>query len=380
MAHHVKQSACANCAYPFQPEEPDEFCPRCGQQNHDINLSVGHVLEEGLEGVFHFDSKVFRTLGLLLFKPGQLTRRFLAGQRVPYVPPIRLYVFISFLFFLVLSLQSNHGSRKPLREVFSEGQRQVQASGRAGRIEPLPGLVINTAPDTATLHRAAVRLRQRARQGDQKAADELVRLAAAEKILTGQRPAGPRPPVVARGGREEFDISQVDFAKLPEELSPAQVDSLIRSGGEEPTYFTRLSVRRYARWRDATTEEVVHQGLRGASIMMFLLMPLAALLLKGAYFRQHRYYISHLIFTVHMHCFLFLLLTFSNALQLIPRLHIPNALPWLVTAVYFIVALHTFYQQGWGRTVAKSLLLGVAYVLVLGFSAVSILALGVAVF
>ena len=56
------------------------------------------MVEEFLEGVFHFDGKVFRTAGLLMFKPGQLTKRFLEGPRMPYVPPIRLYVFISFVF------------------------------------------------------------------------------------------------------------------------------------------------------------------------------------------------------------------------------------------------------------------------------------------
>ncbi|MCR5887866.1 DUF3667 domain-containing protein [Hymenobacter sp. J193] len=101
MAHSsTKLPACANCGHAFQPEQPNEFCPSCGQQNHDLNVSFGHVLEETLEGIFHFDSKVFRTAGLLLFRPGQLTRRFMQGHRVGYVPPIRLYVFISFVFFL----------------------------------------------------------------------------------------------------------------------------------------------------------------------------------------------------------------------------------------------------------------------------------------
>lgn len=90
MAHSVtpaagaaahKQPACTNCAYAFVPDEPNEFCPRCGQQNHSVIIGFGHLVEEFLEGVFHFDGKVFRTAGLLLFKPGELTRRYLAGQR-----------------------------------------------------------------------------------------------------------------------------------------------------------------------------------------------------------------------------------------------------------------------------------------------------------
>ncbi|UOQ69216.1 hypothetical protein [Hymenobacter volaticus] len=60
MVHVVaKAPACANCAYVFVLTEPAEFCPRCGQQNHG-SLGVGHVAEEFLEGVFHFDGKIFR--------------------------------------------------------------------------------------------------------------------------------------------------------------------------------------------------------------------------------------------------------------------------------------------------------------------------------
>ena len=56
MAGHARQPACASCYYRFQPGEPNEFCPRREQQNHDINLGFGHVLEEGLEGIFHFEA------------------------------------------------------------------------------------------------------------------------------------------------------------------------------------------------------------------------------------------------------------------------------------------------------------------------------------
>ena len=108
MPHSAKQPICLNCTFAFVPEIPDDFCPRCGQQNQAIDLHVSHVLEETMEGLFHFDGKVFRTLQLLLFRPGELTRRFLAGHRMPYVPPIRLYIFISFLFFLALTMLKGH--------------------------------------------------------------------------------------------------------------------------------------------------------------------------------------------------------------------------------------------------------------------------------
>lgn len=378
MAHDVKQPACANCHYAFLPGEPDGYCPRCGQQNQDINLSFGHLLEEGLEGIFHFDSKVFRTLGLLLFRPGQLTRRFLGGQRVPYVPPVRLYVFISFMFFFVLSLQGGHGnSRKPLREEVIESLDKAEASSTAGRVEVMPGFIINTKPDSAARSRAARRPPQRAAAGPAKGAGTLAKQGGAPaQADTASRPGSKKIKFRALG----LSLDRLDFAKLPENLTARQADSLLRSIGEEPTFSKRLVVRRAARWRDVTREELVHQLLRGASIMMFLLMPLAALLLKGAYFRQRRYYIGHLIFTVHLHCFAFLLLTLLNTLALVPQLSRASGLLWLAGAVYFVVALHTFYEQSWGLTLAKSVLLGGAYVLVVAASLTMVATLGLAIF
>ena len=95
-------------------------------------------------------------------------------------------------------------------------------------------------------------------------------------------------------------------------------------------------------------------------MLLFLLMPLAALLLKGAYFRQHRHYVSHLIFTAHMQCVLFVFV----ALLLLEKLRLPEAFDALMLGgpmVSFVVALRTFYQQSWGRTLLKAGALGLAY-------------------
>ncbi|MFD1467436.1 DUF3667 domain-containing protein [Hymenobacter caeli] len=377
MAHHAtKQAACANCDYAFVPGEPDEFCPSCGQQNHAVEIGFGHVAEEFLEGIFHFDGKVFSTAKLLLFRPGELTRRFLAGHRVPYVPPIRLYVFISFVFFLLLGTQLGH-------EDAGEAEK---------RAEPAATKKLATTPDSDSISffqgpKAQRTARKSVDQAITKAfAARVDSLAAApatpgqQKALKAARREQARLVAAARAGGG-FQIAFAEIKRLPAHPTDAQVDSVVRSKGAVPSLMSRLAVRRTIRWRDSTREEVVHQLLRGGSIMLFLLMPLAALLLKGAYFRQHRYYLGHLIFTVHVQCFLFIFLGLVMGLDKL------NALPgWLsnllllVPAVYFIVALRTFYQQSWRKTVVKSLLLGVAYSLTALLSLLTVGAIGVALF
>jgi len=99
-----KSTKCPNCAYTFN--DANNYCPNCGQENHDLNIPVKHLIWEFLEGTLHYDTKALRTIKYLLFRPGKLTHEFIIGRRASYVPPFRLYVFVSLVFFSVLALNS----------------------------------------------------------------------------------------------------------------------------------------------------------------------------------------------------------------------------------------------------------------------------------
>jgi hypothetical protein len=163
----------------------------------------------------------------------------LEGQRVSYVPPVRLYVF---LLLSSATMAEHHGRERPV-QLFT---RQAAS---------LP----ESANDTA-------------RQQEQ-------------QLL----PATTQATTPARRGS----------------LRPILTDSVLHSKGAMPGFWNWLGVKRAVRWHHVTSEDAVHQILRGLSLLFFLIMLLAALLLKSAYFQQHRHYISHLVSTVHIHCFLF---------------------------------------------------------------------------
>ena len=79
------------------------FCANCSQAA-DVHVpTTRELLHELLEGVTHSDSRLWRTLTTLWFKPGKLTEEFVAGRRVAYLPPFRLYLVLSILFFLLAS-------------------------------------------------------------------------------------------------------------------------------------------------------------------------------------------------------------------------------------------------------------------------------------
>jgi hypothetical protein len=100
--HDAAHGNCANCGAALT----GPFCVMCGQSAH-IHRSLLHLVEEVLHGVFHFDTKSWRTIPMLVFSPGRLTRRYIDGQRKNYVSPLALFLFMVFLTFFVASLSSN---------------------------------------------------------------------------------------------------------------------------------------------------------------------------------------------------------------------------------------------------------------------------------
>lgn len=125
-----KFTQCPNCTHTF--EEVNNYCPNCGQENHDLNVPLKHLIWEFLEGTLHYDTKFWKTLKYLLFKPGYLTEKFNLGQRASYVPPFRLYVFVSLVFFTALAFRSQNNvkaiSDADIQKAMSEAFPEMQAT------------------------------------------------------------------------------------------------------------------------------------------------------------------------------------------------------------------------------------------------------------
>lgn len=91
---------CPNCEAIIK--ENQHYCSNCGQEQADRTSSMKDFFHHFLGDYFTFDSKIFKSISPLLFKPGFLTSEFNIGRRVRYITPIRLYIFISIIFFLII--------------------------------------------------------------------------------------------------------------------------------------------------------------------------------------------------------------------------------------------------------------------------------------
>ncbi len=95
---HTEERACLNCATPLI----GSHCHQCGQAAH-VHRTLGAFFHDLLHGVFHFEGKIWRTLPLLAWRPGKVTREYIDGRRASYISPIALFLFVVFLSFAVFN-------------------------------------------------------------------------------------------------------------------------------------------------------------------------------------------------------------------------------------------------------------------------------------
>jgi hypothetical protein len=97
-----EEQVCKNCRHVLPAES--NYCAHCGQETKNLHVSFWEMVKDYLSSNFNFDTKLWLTLHELLFNPGFLLKEFIKGRRARYVPPVRLYFFISFVYFLLLGI------------------------------------------------------------------------------------------------------------------------------------------------------------------------------------------------------------------------------------------------------------------------------------
>jgi uncharacterized protein DUF3667 len=288
---------CANCG----SEGCEQYCPRCGQETHDLHRSLHGILGELLDAFAGWDGKIPTTLWLMVRRPGALTREFLGGHRARYLRPLRLYLTMSVLFFVSMSLV--------------ESPTVVQAN-----------FPIATGGRTAIT-----------------GADGVIRSDSAfDAFLARHRNEKGNAP--AAWVKRHFVGGMIKLQTLP----PRQQKAVLKNA-----FFEK------------------------APNMVFLLLPVFALLLRLLYLRTPVYYAEHFVFALHNHAFAYFAMTLAHLASVWLR---PTgygavaALPVLWMPVYFFVSMRRVYGGSRRRTAAKFVALAGAYGTVL-FAAVVVTAL-----
>src|SRR6056300_1710935 len=125
---------CANCG----SEQVANYCAQCGQNDREYQRSLPPMLWELLKETVEVDSRIARTLKLLLFVPGELTAEFSRNRRASYVSPFRLYLFINVLFFLLVSVTADLSGEIIPAAVVIESEQDVATADEEVLFQLIP--------------------------------------------------------------------------------------------------------------------------------------------------------------------------------------------------------------------------------------------------
>ena len=112
---------CLNCDAPLS----GPFCANCGQNAH-VPRSIGHVFEELLHGILHVDGKAWKTLPMLAFRPGRLTREYIEGKRKRFIAPFALFLFTIFLTYFTFAMIGAPDMPDGAIDIDSKGVAQLE--------------------------------------------------------------------------------------------------------------------------------------------------------------------------------------------------------------------------------------------------------------
>ncbi len=377
-----KEKICLNC----KADLYGRFCHVCGQQNLEPKESVWHLVQHFFNDITHFDGSFFSTVKFLLRKPGFLSAEYIAGRRASYLNPIRMYVFTSAFFFIILfslkkpedMMKSNETKAQPksLTELLKKKARyekDLAATTDSYERDDLQGNIKNLTVETGMIKK---------RYGDtttRKFTDkELIgfRLEAInDSLQLADIPQATKDRLNnALHGADHptsnvnfFDMSKEEYKTVEAYDSAEQAlpDSL-RDG-----WFMKLVMRKkiqaqeeYEQDKDRYKERFMENLMHSFPKILFWSLPFFALILNMLYFRHKRYfYVDHGIFTIHVYCATFILLL---TIILVDQLSGWVNLQWfkvvcdiltfglsLYIMIYLYKAMRGFYKQGRFKTIVK---------------------------
>ncbi len=336
---------CLNCGTHLT----GQYCGRCGQRATSRFISVWELLRDAFGDLFELDSRLWRTLAPLLVRPGLLTKDYLEGRRARYMPPFRMYLVLSLLFFVVAffdprdelaifyeplpestaEIQTPPGMSQEevdakIAEARDEGRRAIQELIDAGIVDPAampPGLREQQAPAEET--------------------------------------AAPDDNVVVSfddvGIMDDCTLDSFDLGDSPDWLKRRMTPKRLKEVCE--------------RIQSAGLKGLKNAVLENIPAALIILLPIMAFVLKLLYPLSRRYYVEHLLFFVHFHAFFFLIMSLQILLTrlgawigfLDPIVTLVTVAATFYIPVYLFVAMRRVYGQGRALTFLKYVPLTISF-------------------
>jgi len=299
---HLKQrieNNCLNCGATVA----GRFCQQCGQENVEVKENFLHLIMHFVEDLTHFDGKLWVTLKLLLFKPTKLTQYYMEGKRATYIHPVRMYLFISTVFFFFIF------------------------SGKTPVTPP-----VNTVPKAIT------------------------------KTLP-QKPIEEQAFNINFGNDTTQYKNINEYQKAQSKLPTSKKDSWF----EATIIKKSIEINeKYKDDKFKIGQALIEQFQHYFSRMLYISLPFFALFLWILYRRnKNHFFVDHLIFSIHIYCAFFIVLFIAKLIDLIVGetfhiiYYIVSILVPFVLFYYLYKALRNHFNQSRLKTVFKFIVLNI---------------------
>ncbi len=328
--HYRHENDCLNCGTILE----GRFCHNCGQENLEMKESFGHMMRHAISDYFHFDDQFFATLKPLLFKPGKLTVEYNTGHRVSYLHPVKMYIFISVIYFLVLFQTGGDNKFIKINDSDKADVKKELAQANAEMDKKI------NDPKTNEGEKIGLRAAKDANNESIKKlnGDTTKNEAKNDSLVFGVNVAKYK----------NYDQYLADQKKLPENKKDGMFKRL----------FTKNMIYYHDRYGSQAKEMVMESFRHLMPKMMFLILPLCALILYITFIRDKRFYVEHMIYTFHLHCFFFLFIALIMLIQAIFSIN-NDIMQWVYFAAtlyviwYIYRSLRIVYHRSKFRTITK---------------------------
>ncbi len=380
--------SCENCHLPLN----GPFCANCGQEADSKLKYFWVVIMHLLDDIFSFDSRASRTLFPLLTRPAFLTNEYFAGRRVHYVPPLRLYLFISIIFFLTLKFF-----------IATDNNKTITISDKQALITQVKSHIKGLQTE-----KLAVEKKQEASNDVSDNISTLDADIAKFNVylddLNSDYSLGNNKQII----KLTRELLELEFDQIKEELpadEQARFDSLIASRlkakdgtqnnegikiannddgtlsfdflsdekNKKVNAFAKELTEKAEKAFNTDTGPLIEQVIGKLPQLMFILLPLFAVLLKVMFIFSKRLYMEHLTVALHSHSFIFIAILLSEVLDVIDAYLEPTysslanftgfvagvILLWI--PVYLFLMQRKVYRQGYFFTLVKFSVIATIY-------------------
>ena len=337
-----KLVGCKNCEEKF--DDHFQFCPHCGQKAKD-ELTIGVLFYNTISNYFSFDARFFKSFLPLLFKPGYLATRFIQGKRLLYLHPAQLYLFISVVFFFLLSTIV-------VRDQVQDFDMALKKTLNAPLISDSTKVKTQKAIDSITLDSLLLPLKEKGiteiNKEQVKALDSIINTNVKNTTTKAL----------------SFDFNQKTVDSLITiNASDAEVHKAMGMEGDAGSINRKFYAQALKFYRLRNGEQILQAAYDTIPISLFILLPIFALILKVLFFKRGSY-AHHLVFSFYFFSFLFTV--FSLILIVNYIWDVPDWIDWMLvlsTYFYLYIAIKRFYKHGWLLSFFKTGLASFVYLL-----------------